>query len=345
MKKLLLRASLAGLRPEVVIYFTLFIFIGVFALFYFSFGQSHVGNFISYTFGRGGKGILLALIPLSFAFVLHLGVLWVRAVVSGVNPMTFFSRKGVFGFSQRIGGFFKALLCIGIPFVLSFYALTAALGQLNVFNSTRLRDELLFRWDVFFTHTFPPLSLSAFAYPTWFIEAVDFSFSSLAVVFALFGAYLFCSKQRLFREAAVAFCLGSLVSFAGWTLFPVLSPHDRFIDNVYELPILPEAQAYVQEYQPQEEIRAFLSGMRERKEDLTVLPTSTFPSAHVFWGVLLAYYAYRLHRWLIVLALPFAFLSSIGTFLFAQHYFVDVPAGIFVAMLSVWIAKKQHEAV
>ena len=192
---------------------------------------------------------------------------------------------------------------------------------------------------MFFTHTFPSLSFATFDYPVWFIKAVDSSFSSLVLVFALFGAYLFYANQKLFREAAVAFCLASLLAFAGWTLFPVLSPHDRFIDNVYELPIFAEAQVYAQEYQPQEEIQTFLTGMRESKKNLDVLPTSTFPSAHVFWGSLLAYYAYRLHKWLLLLALPFVLLSSIATFLFAQHYFVDVPAGIAVAILSVWAAK------
>ena len=326
------------LRPEAVIYLTLFIFVGVFAIFYFLLGQSSTGNFISYTFGRSGKGILWALIPLSFAFVFRLGVLWVRAFTRGVDPSTFFSRQSAVEFSKKAGEFFKNLLFVGVPFVLSFYALTSALGQLNIFNSTRLKDELLFQWDVFLTHTFPPLSLSAVEYPQWFIGAVDFSFSSLVAAFALFGAYLFYANQKLFREAAIAFCVGSLLAFAGWVLFPVLSPHDRFIDNVYNLSMPSEVRSYVQEYDPQEEIRVFLEGMRKSKENLSVLPTSTFPSAHVFWAGLLVYYAYRLYRWLIVLALPFAVFSSIGTFLFAQHYFVDVPAGIVVAVISVLIA-------
>ena len=163
--------------------------------------------------------------------------------------------------------------------------------------------------------------------------------------FALFGAYLFYANQKLFREAAVAFCLSSLLAFSGWALFPVLSPHDGFIDNVYELPIFAEAQVYVQVYHPQEEVHAFLTDIRESKENLTVFPTSTFPSAHVTWAGLLVYYVYRLHRWLLIGAVPLAVLSSFGTFFFAQHYFVDVPAGILVSAFSIWIvrwmAKKQ----
>lgn len=338
MKRFLLRPSLAWLRPEAVIYIALGIFSSVFLVLYFSLDQRNAAHFTSYILGRGGNQMLWAAVILGQAFLLRLMVLWIRAGMKGMDPTILLSRQSVLGLLKSAGAFSKNLLFIGVPFVLSFYALTTALGQLNIFNSTRLRDELLFRWDVLLTHTFPPLSLAALEYPVWFIQAVDFSFSYLVIAFALFGAYLFCANQKLFREAAVAFSLASLVGFAGWILFPVLSPHDRFIDNVYELPILPEAQAYVQAYHPQEGIRSFLERMRESKKNLDVLPTSTFPSAHVFWAVLFAYYAWRLHKWLIVFALPLAVLSSIGTFLFAQHYFVDVPAGILVALLSIWVA-------
>jgi len=137
-----------------------------------------------------------------------------------------------------------------------------------------------------------------------------------------------------------------MILYASWLVFPVLSPHDRFIDNIYKLPVSTTIQRYVENYQPQQEIKVFLEGMRESKEGLGVLPTSTFPSAHVAWAVLLVYYAWRLQPMLGLIAFPFAALSSLGTFLFAQHYFVDLPAGILVSVFSIWIAhwlvKKQE---
>ena len=198
--------------------------------------------------------------------------------------------------------------------MIAFYGTSSALGQLNVFNSARLRDELLFRFDTLLTGTFPPLSAASYSFPHWFIGAVDFSFMHLVWALAVLGAYLFIAHSRLFREAIGAFFLGLMILYASWLMFPVLSPHDRFIDNVYNLPIVPEARSYVQEYQPQEEIRTFLTGMRESKENLTVLPTSTFPSAHVAWATLLVYYAWRLSRWLGLIAFPFAALSSLARF-------------------------------
>jgi len=119
-----------------------------------------------------------------------------------------------------------------------------------------------------------------------------------------------------------------------------MSPHDRFIHNVYDLSIPTSVEPYLESYVPHQEIATFLDGMRERKKDLSVMPTSTFPSAHVAWGAFLVYYAYRVQRWLVVLALPFAIFSSIGTFLLAQHYFVDLPAGILVAVVAIYIVRR-----
>lgn len=345
MKRLFFRPSLAWLRPEVFVYVSFFAFtLAFFVLNSYTGngGQNILGYYVSVNGSQMAQGAAFFLVG---AF-LYIVVLWIKALMTRVDPLAILTRRNVALLSLRISVLSKNVGVVGIPFVLAFSTLTMALGPLNLFNATRLRDELLFRWDVLLTGTFPPLSLASLQYPGWFVSAMDVSFFYLVPVFVMFGAYLFLARQRLFRQAAGAFSLAGLILFAGWILFPVLSPHDRFIDNVYELPIFPGAQAYVEAYQPQEEVRAFLMNMRESKENLRVLPTSTFPSAHVAWAGLLVYYAYRLHRWLLIGALPLAVLSSLGTFFFAQHYFVDLPAGILVAAFSIWIvrwiAKKQE---
>jgi len=141
------------------------------------------------------------------------------------------------------------------------------------------------------------------------------------------------------KEAAGAFFLSLIILFIVWFLFPVLSPQDRFLDNVYELPVPGFVEQYVVSYAPSEEIKEFLARMREAKQDLSVFPTNTFPSAHAVWGVLLVYYSARLSRWLLLGTLPLAVLSSIGTFLFAQHYFVDLLAGIMAAVFSIALVR------
>lgn len=130
-------------------------------------------------------------------------------------------------------------------------------------------------------------------------------------------------------------------------MFPVLSPNDRFVDNVYNLPIPAEVQQYVEEYRPQKEVLAFWEKIYASREGLEIFPTTAIPSAHVVWAVFLVYYAYRTWKWLLLAAFPFAFLSTFGTTLFAAHYFVDIPAGLICGILAIFIvgliAKKRKQ--
>ncbi|MEK7086938.1 MAG: phosphatase PAP2 family protein, partial [Patescibacteria group bacterium] len=58
---------------------------------------------------------------------------------------------------------------------------------------------------------------------------------------------------------------------------------------------------------------------------------------HVFWAVLLGYYIYRAKKWFAIIISPILILSSFGTVFFAQHYFVDVPAGILTAFAAIFL--------
>ena len=331
------------LRPEVFVYIAFLVFTASFFLLNSSIqnggpaslqgGQDIVKHYLN----LNGPRMVWTLILVCIALFIHGVVLWVRALIRQTDPAAVFTRENAVRFFRRVRAVFRELIVIGIPFAVAFSSLSMALGPLNVFNANRLRDELLFKWDVLLTGTFPPLALSSLRYPAWFVSAVEFSFYHLVPVLTIFSAYLFVARSRLFREAAGAFFLGLIMLYVGWLAFPVLSPHDRFIDNVYDLPTVEAVQPYLEEYQPQEEIVSFLRGMRESKEGLSVLPTSTFPSAHVAWATLLVYYAWRLQRWLGLIAFPFAATSSLGTFFFAQHYFVDLPAGILVSVFSIWV--------
>ncbi|HZX50246.1 MAG TPA: phosphatase PAP2 family protein [Candidatus Paceibacterota bacterium] len=312
MKKLLL-------RPEAFVYFTLAVFGSIFAALFFGYNQAFASDFLSYTLGRDMQKVMWIFAAFGTALAVHFAVF--RRRFSGLSP------------------FFRSLLFMGIPVLLSFFVLVAAVGQLNTLNSTRLKDQLLFQWDTFLTGTFLPLSAGSVQYPSWFVQAVAFSYTFLVPAFVLLALYLLRVNQKLFREAAAVFSIGSLLLLAGWVMFPVLSPHDRFIDNVYQLPIPPAIQQYVGAYSPQAEIQSFLAGMRDLKEKLEFLPTSTFPSGHAAWGVWLVYFAWRVRPKLLFAVVPLVTLSSVGTFLFAQHYFVDVPAGIAVATLSVFVVR------
>ena len=229
----------------------------------------------------------------------------------------------------------KENLVSGILLLLGVIPFGLAIAQLNIFNTPNLKDELIAQWDFLVTGTYPFLSLGLLPYPGWFVEAVEFSFEYLAMAILALAAYAFLWRSGMFRQMVAAFFLGSIILFVAWSFLPAMSPHGRFIDNVYNLPISPFLQQELLKYSPHEKIANFQKEMREDLNDLSVLPTTTMPSAHVVWGVLLVYYSFRISRWLLLFTLPFALLSTVGTVLFAQHYFVDIPAGILVSLLSI----------
>ena len=180
----------------------------------------------------------------------------------------------------------KTALKFALPTLLSLFLLILTLGRTNFLNKTRLKDDLVAEWDFFLTGNYPFLSLSNIHYPKWLIYLVEFSFSYLIFFLIIFSFYIFYKNVRVFKELAVAFSLGLILMFISWLVVPVLSPHDRYIDNVYDLPVPTKISQALTEYAPQEEITSFLEKARARKENLKTFPTSTFPSAHVFWAVL-----------------------------------------------------------
>jgi hypothetical protein len=225
-----------------------------------------------------------------------------------------------------------------IPAILFIALAGIAMGQANAFARDRLADVAVIGWEHAMFGTYVFAALGAVHYPHWLIAFIIWSFDNMA--FFLIGIAVLISYIAVnrFRELLVAFCIGILAMIPIWLLVPALSPQDRFINNVYRLPVPPGIAAAVASYHPQPEIANFLQSIRNDKAGLPALPTSTMPSAHIFWASLAGYYLFRARRWLGWIALPILIASSFGTVLLAQHYFIDVPLGMIIAALAIWLA-------
>ncbi len=236
----------------------------------------------------------------------------------------------------------RRTLSIIIPGVLALVSLSLALDAMNAWNASRLRDELLLGLDRLLTASYPFIELTAIPYPPWFISAVIVSFHYLVPAIFMLPAYLSQRHYPLFRQFAAAFFVSTLLSFPGWLLTPALSPHDRFIDNVYQRSLSSEIAAALDRYKPSPAVARFLADVRQSKDRELggVMPTSTMPSAHVAWAVLLVYYGWRALPLISLLTIPLAILSTLGTVLLAQHYAIDIPAGVVVALLGIAIARR-----
>ena len=210
------------------------------------------------------------------------------------------------------------------------------MGEANMMAPARLQDNSVIGIEhaIFGNYVFA--ALGAIHYPHWLIVFIIWSFGNMALLLIVAGIIIAYIAPKNFRELLVAFCVGILAMVPLWIAVPVLSPQDRYIDNVYHLATPPSIAQAVANYHPQSEIEDFLKSVRAGKQGLPALPTSTFPSAHVFWASIAGYYLFRTKKWLGWIALPLLLASTFGTVLLAQHYFLDVPAGMAIGAIAIW---------
>jgi len=270
------------------------------------------------------------------------GVVWIYGGVRGHNPheklTLHFGAAARRWWMEKLTVFLKA----GLPTILVFFFVGLMMSYLNVINMEALRDNELLEWDRFLFGDYPFLALYEVSYPFWMVWSIAQSFSYLPFGFFILFFVALYRDSKLFVKMAVTFSLAMVASVPLWHLFPVMSPHDRYIDNVYELPIAEDIAVRLESFSPQPELQRYLDLAREKKNNRLQehYPTSTFPSAHVAWGVLFIYFSALLDRRLLWVTVPVGVLSSVGTFFLAQHYVVDVPAGVVVALVAIWIVNR-----
>lgn len=316
----------------VLFFVTVFVF---FAFFQSSRFQNQTEFFNYYlnsllSFLKNGFGWLLLL------FFIVLAIKLLKILISSVKNKEenspFSSLKIlIVSFFKNSLGFFK----ICLPALLCQFFLSLALGYFNFFNRLRLRDDSLLNLDYKIFHSYPFIFLHTINYPAWFLNSVIFSFGYLTILIIMIAIFIFLKNKLVFRELISAFILGLIFMFIFWWITPALSPHDRFLDNVYNLPVSEQISEKLNNFHPQTEIQNFLDNIRKHKENLKNLPTTTFPSAHAAWAMLFGYYLCRTKKILGIVILPILILSTFGTFFLNQHYFIDAPAGILVSIISI----------
>lgn len=225
------------------------------------------------------------------------------------------------------------------PGAVSFVALSETVTAINVLNANRLVDSTFLAWDKVLTGSYPFIAWPSLPIPDWFLAVTVFSFAWLPVVLVLLAFYLVARRGELAYEFIAALSIAMLVNLPLWHAMPAQSPHDRYLDNVYDLEIPDELSGSMESFSPAPRIAAFLDETRELKSAKLAgndYPTSTFPSAHAAWGVLVAVFMFRADKRLFAPAFLLALFSTIGTFLLVQHYFVDTLAGIAVGAFAAY---------
>lgn len=197
--------------------------------------------------------------------------------------------------------------------------------------------------------------------PLWWQSSTNdlksfFDFISPAIIgaFALISFSLSMSfvlvlilSAKNFTKMIVALALIGLVSFPFWYIWPSTSPMQGYIDNVFNADIPVDIQVQLDTFTPNQNLMDFLDLMREKQDDGQGGKSTSFttmPSMHVGWASILAYYAIRSRRKLAYFYVPYWFLNCLATVYLNQHYAIDVPGGIFVAALSIWLTSLMVKA-
>lgn len=224
-----------------------------------------------------------------------------------------------------------------LPVAIFLILVSLVFGEANILDKMRLQDLAVIGWEREFTGVYVFAALGAVRLPHLLIDFIVGCFTAIAVIVIMPALFVGYATPRVLKEMITAFCIGMMILIPLWLLMPALSPQDRFIDNVYGLSVPPQIAAAVANYHPQPEIEDFLRGVRSEKAGLPDLPTTTIPSAHVFWAAIAGWYFFRSKKWLGWAMLPFLIASGVGTVILAQHYLLDVFASLIVAWVAITI--------
>jgi hypothetical protein len=236
----------------------------------------------------------------------------------------------------------RAVLVV-MPAFIYLIAISFTLTEANLFNIARLHDYAVIGWEhsVFGIYVFA--ALGAITFPHFLITAIITAFEDMGILTVIMGLCIGFKRIDLLEEMVASFCIGISIMMFFWIGIPALSPQDRFIDNVYHLPVSQQIAAVVADYHPQKEIANFMKAVRVEKNSFAAMPTSTMPSAHVFWAFLVGYYLFRLRKLFGWVMLPYLLLSSMGTVVLAQHYLLDIPVSLIISSFAVWASRKIAE--
>lgn len=166
-----------------------------------------------------------------------------------------------------------------------------------------------------------------------------FSYKTLIVFLSFVLAVSLASDYSVFLRLIFSFLLVTFISLPVWYFFPVYAPMDMYLDNVTGANFSLDMQKTLHDYKPSPPLLDFIESMRQRRIGNS-LGVTTFPSMHIGWSVIMVFFCFQLYRPLFYVMLPVSLFNALGTIFTLQHYAVDIPAGIIVAFVSIFIAQK-----
>jgi len=171
-----------------------------------------------------------------------------------------------------------------------------------------------------------------------FIDSVSlvsvYSYAAMILIFSLALLVSLVVDFSIFIRFIFAFTLIVFISAPIWYLIPAYTPMDMYYDNILKDDPSLEIRNNLNDYQPNEYLLGFFQKIKVIQGESSA-GVSTFPSMHVGWSVVIAYFCFEIWPPLLILLIPYLLINSFSAILTLQHYAVDIPAGIFVAIIAI----------
>lgn len=167
------------------------------------------------------------------------------------------------------------------------------------------------------------------------------SYHNLSIALGITFLLLLVFNQLRFLQMGVAFFACVVISAPIWYFFPSLSPFEAYIYRSVDRAVPPQIAAMITTLDINEGTARFHTAIVQeiQKHQHIFLAVTTFPSMHIAWAAIICYFTYRLWKPLLIVSFPYFFLNLIATIYTMQHYTLDLPAGLIVAVSAITIAQ------
>jgi hypothetical protein len=168
----------------------------------------------------------------------------------------------------------------------------------------------------------------------WLGQLLIDSYRHLWLFVGLVFFALLVARRDLLRKFVLAFFLVGFLSLPFWHRWPAISPNWMYRKNILHVSLanLPARESLQAKVSPG--LQFYFTQLEQRWVDPTNLTfaVTNFPSMHAAWGLIVAYFAFRLWKKSALLLVPWTTLNAVAAIYVLEHYGVDVVLGLGLAI-------------
>lgn len=210
------------------------------------------------------------------------------------------------------------------------------------YYSASSASTILMNLDMNIFGSYLPIRLNQIITSTFLSNLILKSYMYLNYVFCIILLGTMLRNIYLLRKLIFSIFIACLIGIPFWFFVPAVAPDSMYRLNIFnnDIPVIISNEIDNTNFLPNtKDTFLELENFWIDKSGGS-LGTSTFPSMHSAWGVIITIVAIELWAPLVIIMLPWLILELIGTMYTLQHYAVDTVFGIIIGIISYIIASR-----